>query len=76
MAGAPLYTNNRLTPTARFRIAEQLRKTDQVLDISVKTDPSLAMRTRPGTGFYNVPSLRGVRAATRLVTWGRRKRLR
>ena len=56
----PLYTNNRLTPAAGFRIPEQLRKTDQILDISVGTDPSLAMRTRRGTGFYKVPSLRGV----------------
>ncbi len=56
----PLYTNNRLTPAVGFKIPEQLRKTDQILDISVGTDPSLAMRTRRGTGFYKVPSLRGV----------------
>ena len=55
----PLYTNNRLTPAIGFQIPEQLRKTDQILDISVKTDPSLAVRTRRGTGFYKVPSLRG-----------------
>ena len=56
----PLYTNNRLTPAAGFQVPEQLRKTDEILDISVGTDPSLAMRTRRGTGFYKVPSLRGV----------------
>jgi hypothetical protein len=56
----PLYTNNRLTPAVGFQIPEQLRKTDRILDISVGTDPSLAMRTRRGTGFYKVPSLRGV----------------
>jgi Di-haem oxidoreductase, putative peroxidase len=56
----PLYTNNRLTPAAGFRIPEPLRKTDEILDISVGTDPSLATRTRRGTGFYKVPSLRGV----------------
>jgi Di-haem oxidoreductase, putative peroxidase len=56
----PLYTNNRLTPAVGFQIPEQRRKTDQILDISVGTDPSLAMRTRRGTGFYKVPSLRGV----------------
>jgi hypothetical protein len=56
----PLYTNNRLTPAVGFQIPEKLRKTDQILDISVGTDPSLAMRTRRGTGFYKVPSLRGV----------------
>jgi hypothetical protein len=56
----PLYTNNRLTPAAGFQIPERLRKTDEILDISVGTDPSLAMRTRRGTSFYKVPSLRGV----------------
>jgi mono/diheme cytochrome c family protein len=56
----PLYTNNRLTPAVGFPIPEHLQKTDQILDISVGTDPSLALRTRRGTGFYKVPSLRGV----------------
>jgi Di-haem oxidoreductase, putative peroxidase len=56
----PLYTNNRLTPAEGFHIPERLRETDQILDISVRTDPSLAMRSRRGTGFYKVPSLRGV----------------
>jgi hypothetical protein len=31
-----------------------------VLPVSVGTDPGLALRTRKGTGFYKVPSLRGV----------------
>ena len=30
------------------------------MDVSVGTDPTLAMQTRRGTGFYKVPSLRGV----------------
>jgi hypothetical protein len=30
------------------------------MDVSVGTDPGLATRTRRGTGFYKVPSLRGV----------------
>jgi hypothetical protein len=55
----PLYTNNRLTPAAGFQVLGQMKKTE-ILDISVGTDPSLAMRTRRGTGFYKVPSLRGV----------------
>ena len=36
---------------------------DSPLDIvrtSVRTDPGLAMRTRKGTGFYKVPSLKGL----------------
>jgi cytochrome c peroxidase len=28
--------------------------------LSVGTDPSLALKTRKGTGYYKVPSLRGV----------------
>ncbi len=30
------------------------------MSVSVGTDPELALRTRRGTGFYKVPSLRGV----------------
>lgn len=30
------------------------------MDICVGTDPGLALETRRGTGFYKVPSLRGV----------------
>jgi hypothetical protein len=56
----PLYTNNKLTPAVGFRVPEDLRKTDDILDISVGTDPGLATETRRGTGFYKVPSLRGV----------------
>jgi hypothetical protein len=56
----PLFTNNRLTPATGFQIPDQLRKTDQILDISLGTDPALALRSRRATGFYKVPSLRGV----------------
>jgi Di-haem oxidoreductase, putative peroxidase len=56
----PLYTNNKLTPALGFQIPDDLRKTDDILDISVGTDPYLALKTRRGTGFYKVPSLQGV----------------
>jgi hypothetical protein len=56
----PLYTNNKLTPVAGFKVTDTLRKTEQILDISVGTDPGLALETRRGTGLYKVPSLRGV----------------
>jgi hypothetical protein len=56
----PLYTNNKLSPAPGFKAPEDLRKTENILDISVGTDPNLAMHTRRGTGFYKVPSLRGV----------------
>ena len=57
---APLYTNNKLTPVRGFTVPDALRKTDAILDVSVGTDPGLALETRRGTGFYKVPSLRGV----------------
>jgi hypothetical protein len=56
----PLYTNNKLTPALGFRVPEDLLKTDDIMNVSVGTDPGLATRTRRGTGFYKVPSLRGV----------------
>lgn len=56
----PLYTNNKLTPAKGFQVPEDLRKTDDILDVSVGTDPTLALKTRRGTGFYKVPSLQGV----------------
>ncbi len=54
----PLYTNNKLTLAEGFTPPE-----DSPLDIvrtSVHTDPGLALRTRKGTGFYKVPSLKGL----------------
>jgi mono/diheme cytochrome c family protein len=56
----PLYTNNKLTPAKGFKVPDDLRKTDDILPISLGTDPALALQTRRGTGFYKVPSLRGV----------------
>jgi hypothetical protein len=56
----PLYTNNKITPAKNFHVPDDLRKTDDILDVSVGTDPTLALKTRRGTGFYKVPSLRGV----------------
>jgi hypothetical protein len=56
----PLYTSNRLTPAQGFQVPDELRKTEDILSVSVGTDPVLATRTRRGTGFYKVPSLKGV----------------
>jgi len=56
----PLYTNNKLTPAVGFKIPDDLRKTEDILDVSIGTDPYLALKTRRGTGFYKVPSLQGV----------------
>lgn len=56
----PLYTNNKLNPVRGFKVPDDLRKTDDIMNSSVGTDPTLALKTRRGTGFYKVPSLRGV----------------
>ena len=56
----PLYTNNKITPATGFHVPEDLLKTEDILNFSVGTDPTLALQTRRGTGFYKVPSLRGV----------------
>jgi len=56
----PYYTNNKLTPAIGFQVTDELRKAEDILDFSIRTDPVLATRTRRGTGFYKVPSLRGV----------------
>lgn len=37
-----------------------MSRTGDILGFSVGTDPTLARQTRRGTGFYKVPSLRGV----------------
>lgn len=56
----PLYTNNRLTPVEGFTVpSEHLQRYD-VLQVVVGTDPGLALNTRRGTGYYKVPSLKGV----------------
>lgn len=57
---APLYTNNKLTPVKGFRVPAGHRKVYDVMDVVVGTDPSLALTTRRGTGYYRVPSLKGV----------------
>ena len=56
----PLYTNNKLTLAEGFTPPNDKPATLDVLPISVGTDPGLALKTRKGTGFYKVPSLKGV----------------
>jgi len=56
----PLYTNNRLTLAEGFTLPPGAAKTYDILPVSVGTDPKLALQTRRGTGYYKVPSLRGV----------------
>jgi mono/diheme cytochrome c family protein len=56
----PLYTSNKLTLAKGFNPPKDLPHTLDVLPVSVGTDPGLALHTRKGTGYYKVPSLKGV----------------
>jgi hypothetical protein len=56
----PLYTNNKLSPVAGFKIPAGHYKDYDLKEICVNTNPDLALRTRRGTGYYKVPSLRHV----------------
>ena len=56
----PLYTNNKLTPASGFQPPAGGVDPADVMSRSVATDPALALKTRRGTGFYKVPSLKGL----------------
>ena len=56
----PLYTNNKLTLAQGFTLPSDKPDTLDVLRISVGTEVGLALKTRKGTGYYKVPSLKGV----------------
>jgi mono/diheme cytochrome c family protein len=56
----PLYTSNKLTFAEGFTPPKDKPASLDVAPISVGTDPSLALKTRKGTGYYKVPSLKGV----------------
>lgn len=56
----PLYTANKLVPAPGFTPpTDHLTKYD-ILNERVATDPTLTMATRRGTGYYKIPSLKGV----------------
>lgn len=56
----PLYSNNRLTPAAGFDPPKDHMHRFDLMEIRVGTDPRYALETHKGTGYYKVPSLRGV----------------
>lgn len=56
----PLYTNNKLTLATGFQPPDGHLRAFDVMQRSVATDAGLSMMTRRGTGYYKVPSLRGV----------------
>ena len=56
----PLYTNNKLVPAGDFEIPFDSDLRSDILPIRVGTDSRLALASRRGTGYYKVPSLKGV----------------
>jgi hypothetical protein len=65
----PLYTNNMLLPVyeklpdkLQFVVSPNSNLPDpkDILNIPINTDPNLAFKTRRGTGYYKVPSLKGL----------------
>ncbi|MBM3728978.1 MAG: hypothetical protein FJW40_26565 [Acidobacteria bacterium] len=63
----PDYTSGKLTLAAGFTPDEAHPDRGNIVRVTVGTDPGLAMRTRKGTGFYKIPSLRGVWYRPRLL---------
>lgn len=56
----PLYTNNELLPAPGFTPPASHSEKYDITPVNVGTDPGLTLLTRRGTGYYKVPSLRGV----------------
>lgn len=58
----PVYTNNQLVAVPGFypRMNDPATKRLAISERRVDTDPKLALRTRKGTGYYKIPSLRGL----------------
>ncbi len=56
----PNYTINQLTPVDGFDVPRAHIEAYDIFDISIETDPTLALESRRGTGYYKIPSLIGV----------------
>ena len=54
------YTSGKLTLAQGYTLPSHHPNEADIVNRSVGTDPGLAMKTRKGTGFYKIPSLRGV----------------
>jgi hypothetical protein len=63
----PDYTSGKLTIADGWQPPSSHPNRPDLLPISVGTDPGLALKTRKGTGFYKIPSLRGVWYRPRLL---------
>ena len=58
----PVYTNNKLVPVPGFDppLHDPATLRLSISERRVGTDPGLALKTRKGTGYYKIPSLRGL----------------
>jgi hypothetical protein len=56
----PLYTNNKLIPVDGFDSPAGDERRFDVLRTRLGTDPRYTLESRKGTGYYKVPSLKGV----------------
>ncbi len=56
----PLYTNNKLLPVDGFDPPPDHKQRFDIMEARVGTDPRYALQTHKGTGYYKVPSLKGV----------------
>ncbi|MFN7945878.1 MAG: di-heme oxidoredictase family protein [Blastocatellia bacterium] len=56
----PLYTSNKLIPADGFNVPPEHLKKYDILMRQVGTDATLTLTTRRGTGYYKVPSLKGL----------------
>ena len=63
----PAYTSGKLTLAHGWKPESGHPNVADVNPVSVGTDPGLALKTRKGTGFYKIPSLRGVWYRPRLL---------
>ena len=63
----PNYTSGRLTLAQGWEARTDHPNREDIAPVSVGTDPGLALKTRKGTGFYKIPSLRGVWYRPRLL---------
>jgi len=63
----PNYTSGKLTLAQGWEPPANHPNRDDISSVSVGTDPGLALKTRKGTGFYKIPSLRGLWYRPRLL---------
>jgi hypothetical protein len=63
----PNYTSGKLTLAQGWKPPANHPNGEDIENVSVGTDPGLALKTRKGTGFYKVPALRGVWYRPRLL---------